>query len=42
MLRELKEQGLTSGSGAYLEAHAFEIQRRIENGAIRALHIMEG
>ena len=41
VLRELKEQGLTSGSGAYLEAHAFEIQRRIENGAIRALHIME-
>ena len=41
VLRVLKEQGLTSGSGAYLEAHAFEIQRRIENGAIRALHIME-
>jgi len=41
VLRVLKEQGLTSGSGAYLEAHAFEIQSRIENGAIRALHIME-
>ena len=41
VLRELKAQGLTQGGGAYLEAHAFEIQRRIENGAIRALHIME-
>ena len=33
---------LCSGEGAYLEKHAFEILSRIENPAIRALHIMEG
>ena len=42
VVRELKEQGLTGGDWDYLEPHAFEIQRRIENQQIRALHIMEG
>ena len=42
VLRQLCAQQLCSGEGDYLEKHAFEIQSRIENPAIRALHIMEG
>ncbi len=42
VVRELKRQELTGGDWDYLEPHAFEIQRRIENQQIRALHIMEG
>ena len=42
VLRELAAQGLCRGTGDYLEGPAFEIQRRIENAQIRALHIMEG
>lgn len=39
---ELRAQQLSGAAGDYLEAHAFAVQRSIENGAIRALHIMEG
>lgn len=40
---ELREQGLTGSSeDYYLERHAFDVQSRIENAAIRALHVMEG
>ena len=42
VLRELAAQDLCRGAGDYLEGPAFEIQARIENPAIRALHIMEG
>ena len=42
VLRQLCAAQLCSGEGAYLEKHAFEILSRIENPAIRALHIMEG
>ncbi len=42
VLRELAAQGLCRGTGDYLEGPAFEIQSRIENAQIRALHIMEG
>ena len=40
---ELREQGLTGSSeDYYLERHAFDVQSRIENAAIRVLHVMEG
>ena len=40
---ELREQGLTGSSADYyLERYAFDVQSRIENAAIRALHVMEG
>ena len=42
VLRELAAQGLCRGAGDYLEGPAFEIQGRIENPEIRAMHIMEG
>ena len=42
VLRELRADALTQGGGDYLEEHAFAVQGRIENPAIRALHIMEG
>ena len=42
ILRELAAQGLCRGAGDYLEGPAFEIQSRIENAQIRALHVMEG
>ena len=42
VLRELAAQDLCRGGTGYLEGPAFEIQRGIENPAIRALHIMEG
>lgn len=38
----LKGQGLTDGGWDYLEPHAMEIQRRIKDPEIRALHLMEG
>ena len=41
ILRELAAQGLCRGAGDYLEAAAFEIQGKIENPEIRAMHIME-
>ena len=41
VLRELAAQGLCRGAGDYLEGPAFEIQGRIENPEIRAMHIME-
>ena len=42
IIRELKNQNLTSSSDNYLEAHAFEIMQRITSQEIRSLHIMEG
>ena len=42
VLRELAAQELCRGTGDYLEGPAFEIQGRIENPEIRAMHIMEG
>lgn len=42
VLRELAAQGLCRGGGDYLEGPAYEIQSRIENPEIRAMHIMEG
>ena len=41
VLRELAAQGLCRGTGDYLEGPAFEIQGRIENPEIRAMHIMK-
>ena len=39
---KLKKLGLSSGDWDYLEPHAFEIIKRIENRQLRAMHIMEG
>lgn len=38
----LKRQNLSDGNWDYLEPHAFEIQKRITNRELRAMHIMEG
>jgi len=42
IIKELTLQGLTDSPSDYLEPHAYEIQERIQNREIRALHIMEG
>ena len=42
VITELRRQGLTDSSSDYLEAHAFEVQERIESHALRSMHIMEG
>lgn len=42
VLSELRAQELTQGGGEYLEPHAFELQRSIRDGELRAMHIMEG
>ena len=42
VIKELRRQGLTDSSSDYLEAHAFEVQERIESHALRSMHIMEG
>lgn len=42
VIKELRNQKLTDGSWDYLEPHAFEIAERIEDRAIRAMHVMEG
>ena len=42
VVRELSAQGLTDGSWDYLENHAFCLMDRIQNPAIRALHVMDG
>lgn len=38
----LRERGLSDSPETFLEAHAMELMKRIENREIRALHIMEG
>ena len=42
VITELRRQGLTDSSSDYLEAHAFEVQERIESHTLRSMHIMEG
>ena len=42
VIKELRRQGLTDSSSDYLEAHAFEVQERIESHTLRSMHIMEG
>ena len=37
-----RAEGLSDGTWDFLEPHAMEVQRRINNGEIRALHLMEG
>ena len=39
---QLRREGLTNGSWDYLEPHAYEIMRRINDPEIAALHVMEG
>ena len=38
----LRERGLSDSHETFLEAHAMELMKRIENREIRSLHIMEG
>lgn len=38
----LCDRGLSDGAWDFLEPHAKEVQRRIKNSEIRALHLMEG
>ena len=38
----MKDQRLTTGSWDYLEPHAYEVMKTIENPAIAGLHLMEG
>ena len=42
VIAELRAQGLTAGTWDYLEPHAYEVMKHIENGEIAALHVMEG
>ncbi len=42
VIRELTAQGLTDSASDYLEAHAFEVQERIQSEELRSMHIMEG
>ena len=42
IIQDLSRQELTDSSSDYLEAHAFEVQERIENRTLRAMHVMEG
>ena len=42
VISELRRQGLTCGAWDYLEPHALEITKHIQNGEIRNLHLMEG
>ena len=42
VIQELSRQELTDSSSDYLEVHAFEVQERIENRTLRAMHVMEG
>lgn len=39
---ELRAEGLTRSVSDFLEPHAYELQRRIQDPALRQLHIMEG
>lgn len=41
-ISRLRAEGLSDGSWDFLEPHAKEVQRRIENPDIRSLHLMEG
>mgnify|MGYP002625176983 CR=1 FL=1 len=40
VLAELKRQGLTDGSGEFLEPHAYRINETISSAQIRTLHIL--
>jgi len=42
IIKELTAQKLTDSASDYMETHALDVQGRIENREIRALHIMEG
>ena len=42
IIAELRSQKLTDSSSDYLEDHAFEVQERITDRSIRAMHIMDG
>ncbi|MBR6208344.1 MAG: DUF4037 domain-containing protein [Oscillospiraceae bacterium] len=42
VIGELRAQNLTEGRWEFLEPHAYEIMKRIQNPEIAALHIMEG
>lgn len=42
IISELKNQGLSSSESDFLEDHAYNVQKIIENKEIRAMHIMEG
>ena len=41
IILELVNQNLTDSSSTYLEKHAYEVQERIEDRRLRAMHIME-
>ncbi|MBO7373224.1 MAG: DUF4037 domain-containing protein [Oscillospiraceae bacterium] len=42
IIRELQHQQLSDSRSDYLEAHACEVQERIESRTLRAMHLMEG
>ncbi len=42
VIGELRAQGLTDGHWDFLEPHAYEVMKRISDGEIAALHVMEG
>ena len=42
VIDELTAQDLTDSRDPYLEAHAFEVQERIQSRTLRSMHIMDG
>lgn len=42
IIGELRRQELTDSASDYLEAHAIEVQERIESRTLRSMHLMEG
>ena len=41
LIAQLKKRDLTSGNWDYLEPHAYEIMKRIEDPELRGMHVME-
>lgn len=39
---ELRKQGLTDSRDAFLEAHTWEIMKRIQDPELKKCHVMEG
>ncbi len=39
---ELRKQGLTDSRDAFLEAHTWEIMKRIQDPELNKCHVMEG
>ena len=41
VINEMKKQGLTNGEWDYLEPHAYEVLKKVQNSELKSLHIMD-